>query len=138
MELKGKIACEISRAEELAFNGECFSGVFKEANVEELVSLLSCFMWRLLMEISRVFGGRNGGREEVLQHLIVAAKSKGETQLEAKLEEAVSKSKRDIVFAASLYLLWPFCLFLAACYYLHQRSQEFCLYHHSFVFLMIL
>lgn len=42
--------------------------------------------------------------EEVLQQLILAAKSIGEVQLEAKLEEAVTKIKRDIVFAASLYV----------------------------------
>ncbi|KAG2262183.1 hypothetical protein Bca52824_069262 [Brassica carinata] len=144
----------------------------KEAKVEELVSLLSCFVWRgrlpdaakpkeldllfiqlqdtarrvaerhlackvdidvesfvhsfrrdimeavyawakgskfyEIMEITRVFEGsliRAIRRmEEVLQQLIVAAKSIGETQHEAKLEEAVSKIKRDIVFAASLYL----------------------------------
>ena len=61
-----------------------------------------------IMEIARVFEGsliRAIRRmEEVLQQLIVAAKSIGETELEGKLEEAVSKIKRDIVFAASLYL----------------------------------
>jgi len=43
-------------------------------------------------------------REEILQQLIVASKSIGETKLEAKLEEAVSKIKRLIIFSASLYL----------------------------------
>nr|KYP65058.1 Superkiller viralicidic activity 2-like 2 [Cajanus cajan] len=61
-----------------------------------------------IMEITQVFEGsliRAIRRlEEVLQQLIEAAKSIGETQLEAKFEEAVSKIKRDIVFAASLYL----------------------------------
>ncbi|KAL0888991.1 hypothetical protein Bca101_012974 [Brassica carinata] len=162
----------ISSAEELTLTELMFSGVFKEAKVEELVSLLSCFVWRgrlpdaakpkeldllfiqlqdtarrvaerhlackvdidvesfvhsfrrdimeavyawakgskfyEIMEITRVFEGsliRAIRRmEEVLQQLIVAAKSIGETQHEAKLEEAVSKIKRDIVFAASLYL----------------------------------
>lgn len=173
VELKGKVACEISSAEELTLTELMFSGIFKDAKVEELVSLLSCFVWRErlpdaakpreeldllfiqlqdtarrvaevqldckveidvesfvqsfrpdimeavyawakgskfyeVMEIARVFEGsliRAIRRmEEVLQQLIVAAKSIGETQLEAKLEEAVSKIKRDIVFAASLYL----------------------------------
>ncbi|CAA7047412.1 unnamed protein product [Microthlaspi erraticum] len=173
VELKGKVACEISSAEELTLTELMFSGVFKEAKVEELVSLLSCFVWRErlpdapkpreeldmlfiqlqdtarrvaevqldckveidvesfvhsfrpdimeavyawakgskfyeIMEIARVFEGsliRAIRRmEEVLQQLIVAAKSIGEIQLEAKLEEAVTKIKRDIVFAASLYL----------------------------------
>lgn len=61
-----------------------------------------------IMEITPVFEGsliRAIRRlEEVLQQLILAAKSIGETELEAKFEEAVSKIKRDIVFAASLYL----------------------------------
>lgn len=61
-----------------------------------------------IMEITQVFEGsliRAIRRlEEVLQQLIQAAKSVGETELEAKFEEAVSKIKRDIVFAASLYL----------------------------------
>lgn len=46
VELKGKVACEISSAEELTLTELMFSGVFKEAKVEELVSLLSCFVWR--------------------------------------------------------------------------------------------
>lgn len=61
-----------------------------------------------IMEITQVFEGsliRAIRRlEEVLQQLIEAAKSIGETQLEAKFQEAVTKIKRDIVFAASLYL----------------------------------
>ena len=61
-----------------------------------------------IMEITEVFEGsliRAFRRlEEVLQQLIAAAKSIGETDLEAKFEEAVVKIKRDIVFAASLYL----------------------------------
>lgn len=46
VELKGKVACEISSAEELTLTELMFSGIFKEAKVEELVSLLSCFVWR--------------------------------------------------------------------------------------------
>ncbi|KAK9169692.1 hypothetical protein Syun_001832 [Stephania yunnanensis] len=61
-----------------------------------------------IMEITQVFEGsliRAIRRlEEILQQLIQAAKSIGDTQLESKFEEAVSKIKRDIVFAASLYL----------------------------------
>lgn len=61
-----------------------------------------------IMEITQVFEGsliRAIRRlEEVLQQLIKAAKSIGETELESKFESAVSKIKRDIVFAASLYL----------------------------------
>ncbi|XP_004489138.1 DExH-box ATP-dependent RNA helicase DExH9 [Cicer arietinum] len=173
VDLKGKVACEISSADELTLTELMFNGVFKDIKVEEMVSLLSCFVWREkiqdaakpreeldllhaqlqdtarrvaqlqleckvqidvesfvksyrpdimeavyawakgskfyeIMEITKVFEGsliRAIRRlEEVLQQLIEAAKSIGETELEAKFEEAVSKIKRDIVFAASLYL----------------------------------
>ncbi|XP_061367617.1 DExH-box ATP-dependent RNA helicase DExH9 [Gastrolobium bilobum] len=173
VELKGKVACEISSADELTLTELMFNGVLKDIKVEEMVSLLSCFVWQEkihdaakpreeldllfaqlqdtarrvaqlqleckvqidiesfvksfrpdimeavyawakgskfyeIMEITQVFEGsliRAIRRlEEVLQQLIEAAKSIGETQLEAKFEEAVSKIKRDIVFAASLYL----------------------------------
>ncbi|XP_031394720.1 DExH-box ATP-dependent RNA helicase DExH9 [Punica granatum] len=173
VELKGKVACEISSADELTLTELMFNGVLKDVKVEEMVALLSCLVWQEklkdaakpreelelllsqlqdtarrvakvqleckvqidvenfvnsfrpdimeavyawakgskfyeIMEITQVFEGsliRAIRRlEEVLQQLIVAAKSIGETELEAKFEEAVSKIKRDIVFAASLYL----------------------------------
>ncbi|KAJ4846922.1 ATP-dependent RNA helicase mtr4 [Turnera subulata] len=173
VELKGKVACEISSADELTLTELMFNGVLKDIKVEEMVSLLSCFVWQEklqdaakpreeldllfmqlqdtarrvaklqleckvqidvekfvssfrpdimeavyawargskfyeIMEITQVFEGsliRAIRRlEEVLQQLIQAAKSIGETEMEAKFEEAVSKIKRDIVFAASLYL----------------------------------
>ncbi|XP_076946551.1 DExH-box ATP-dependent RNA helicase DExH9-like isoform X2 [Bidens hawaiensis] len=173
VELKGKVACEISSADELVLTELMFNGVFKDIKVEEMVSLLSCFVWQEklqdaqkpreelnmlftqlqdtarrvakvqleckveidvesfvnsfrpdimeavyswakgskfyeIMEVTQVFEGSliRGIRrmEEVLQQLILAAKSIGEVELEAKFEDAVSKIKRDIVFAASLYL----------------------------------
>ncbi|KAI3903958.1 hypothetical protein MKX01_004026 [Papaver californicum] len=173
VELKGKVACEITSADELTLTELMFNGVLKDATVEEMISLLSCFVWQEkiqdaqkpregldllftqlqetakrvatvqldnrvpvdvegfvnsfrsdimevvyawakgskfyeIMEITQVFEGsliRAIRRlEEVLQQLTEAAKSIGETQLEAKFQEAVTKIKRDIVFAASLYL----------------------------------
>ncbi|XP_064952831.1 DExH-box ATP-dependent RNA helicase DExH9-like isoform X1 [Musa acuminata AAA Group] len=173
VELKGKVACEISSADELTLTELMFSGILKDANLEEMVALLSCFVWQeklqdapkpregldllysqlqeiarrvanvqleckiqidvenfvnafrpdimeavyswakgskfyQIMEVAQVFEGsliRAIKRlEEVLQQLILAAKSIGEIELESKFEEAVTKIKRDIVFAASLYL----------------------------------
>lgn len=46
VELKGKVACEISSADELTLTELMFNGVFKEIKVEEMVSLLSCFVWQ--------------------------------------------------------------------------------------------
>ncbi|KAL3651514.1 Exosome RNA helicase MTR4 [Castilleja foliolosa] len=173
VELKGKVACEISSADELTLTELMFNGVLKDVNVEQMISLLSCCVWQEklkeaqkpreeldllftqlqdtarkvakvqleckvqidvenfvssfrpdvmeavyawargskfyeIMKMTPVFEGsliRAIRRlEEVLQQLIEAAKSIGETDLEAKFEEAVNKIKRDIVFAASLYL----------------------------------
>lgn len=173
VELKGKVACEISSADELTLTELMFNGVFKDVKVEEMVAILSCFVWQEklqnaqkpreeldllfnqlqdtarrvakvqleckvqidverfvssfrpdimeavyawakgskfyeIMEITQVFEGsliRAIRRmEEILQQLIQAAKSIGEIDLELKFEDAVSKIKRDIVFAASLYL----------------------------------
>jgi len=42
--------------------------------------------------------------EEILRQLIQASKSIGNTDLENKFSESVKIVKRDIVFAASLYL----------------------------------
>jgi len=42
--------------------------------------------------------------EELLRELTVSAKSIGNTTLESKFTEGITKIKRDIVFAASLYL----------------------------------
>ncbi|KAL8541877.1 hypothetical protein ACS0TY_002938 [Phlomoides rotata] len=173
VQIKGKVACEISSADELTLTELMFNGVLKDIKVEEMVSLLSCFVWQEklqeaqkprdelellltqlqdtarkvakvqleckvqidvdnfvssfrpdimeavyawakgskfyeILEMTPVFEGsliRAIRRlEEVLQQLIQAAQSIGDTDLEAKFEDAVTKIKRDIVFAASLYL----------------------------------
>ncbi|EPS69767.1 hypothetical protein M569_04995 [Genlisea aurea] len=173
VELKGKVACEISSADELTLTELVFNGVLSGIPSEEMVSLLSCFVWREklhearkprdeldslfaqlqdvarrvakvqleckvqidvegfvdsfrpdimeaayawakgskfceIMEMIPVFEGsliRAIRRlEEVLRQLTEAARSIGEAELEEKCQEAVVKIKRDIVFAASLYL----------------------------------
>lgn len=42
--------------------------------------------------------------EELLRQMVVASKSIGNAHLEEKFSEGIAKIKRDIVFAASLYL----------------------------------
>lgn len=41
-----KIACEISSADELTLTELMLNGTFGKIEVEELVSLLSCFVWQ--------------------------------------------------------------------------------------------
>lgn len=87
---------------------ENFVNSFRPDIMEAVYSWAKGSKFYEIMEITPVFEGsliRSIRRlEEVLQQLILASKSIGETQLESKFEEAVSKIKRDIVFAASLYL----------------------------------
>ena len=87
---------------------ESFVSSFRPDIMEAVYAWAKGSKFYEIMEITQVFEGsliRAIRRlEEILQQLIQAAKSIGETELESKFEEAVSKIKRDIVFAASLYL----------------------------------
>ena len=47
--------------------------------------------------------------EEFIRQMCLAAKVIGDTALEGKFVEAIAKIKRDIIFAASLYL-WNLCV----------------------------
>lgn len=46
VEVKGQVACEISSADELTLTELMFSGLFQNISVEEMVALLSCFVWQ--------------------------------------------------------------------------------------------
>lgn len=46
VELKGKVACEISTADELTLTELMFTGILKDVNLEEMVALLSCLVWQ--------------------------------------------------------------------------------------------
>ena len=46
--------------------------------------------------------------EELLRQMVQASKNIGNTELENKFSEAIKLLKRDIVFAASLYLWYVF------------------------------
>ncbi|CAM6129641.1 unnamed protein product [Calypogeia fissa] len=173
VEMKGRVACEISSADELILTELIFAGSFKELSVEQIVALVSCFVWQekgknkmklqedlagpfsQLQDVARrvgkvqldckmqidveqyvssfrpeiievAYAWAKGAKfseilkltdvfegslvrafkrlEEVLQQLLVASKAIGAQELEVKFEEAIVKIKRDIVFAASLYL----------------------------------
>lgn len=173
IELKGRIACELSSADELLLTELIFNGVFNALTSSQSAALVSCFVCdenstqssatgeelrgvlRQLQEYARriakvsieakmdldednyvgkfkctlmdvvhswskgasfleickmtdVFEGsiiRCMRRlEEVLRQLCQAAKNIGNTDLENKFSEAIKLLKRDIVFAASLYM----------------------------------
>lgn len=46
IELKGRVACEISSGDELLLTELIFNGAFNDLTVEQLVALLSCFVFQ--------------------------------------------------------------------------------------------
>ncbi|EDV98757.1 exosome RNA helicase MTR4 [Drosophila grimshawi] len=173
IEFKGRVACELSSADELLITEMIFNGVFNELSAPQAVALLSCFVCdeksseapksatelsgplRALQNLARriakvstecklnldednyvekfkpflmdvvlawckgstflsvckmtdIFEGsiiRCMRRlEELLRQLCQASKTIGNTDLENKFSEGIRLIKRDIVFAASLYL----------------------------------
>jgi len=66
------------------------------ASFAKVCSMTSIFEGNIIRHIRRL--------EELLRQMSCAAKAIGNTALEAKFNEGIAKIKRDIVFAASLYL----------------------------------
>ncbi|CAL1528127.1 unnamed protein product [Lymnaea stagnalis] len=174
IELKGRVACEISSGDELLLTELLFNGVFNELTPQQACALISCFVFqekasetpklgeelagplRIMQDTARriariskeakleldeevyvdsfrphlmdvvnawcngstfanickmtdVFEGSSIIRamrrlEETLRQMVQAAKAIGNTELENKFSEGIRQIKRDIVFAASLYL----------------------------------
>ncbi|OCU02521.1 exosome RNA helicase MTR4 isoform X1 [Xenopus laevis] len=173
IEMKGRVACEISSADELLLTEMMFNGLFNDLTAEQATALLSCFVFqenssempklteqlagplRQMQETARriakvsaeaklevdeelylgsfksnlmdvLYTWSNGATfaqickmtdvfegsiircmrrlEELLRQMCQAAKAIGNTELENKFAEGITKIKRDIVFAASLYL----------------------------------
>ncbi|XP_026886297.2 exosome RNA helicase MTR4 [Electrophorus electricus] len=173
IEMKGRVACEISSADELLLTEMMFNGLFNDLTAEQATALLSCFVFqenasempklteqlagplRQMQECAKrigkvsaeaklevdeenylnqfrphlmdvVYTWANGASfsqickmtdvfegsiircmrrlEELLRQMCQAAKAIGNTELENKFALGITKIKRDIVFAASLYL----------------------------------
>ncbi|XP_013393538.1 exosome RNA helicase MTR4 [Lingula anatina] len=173
IEMKGRVACEISSADELLLTELLFNGSFNELTAAQVASLLSCLVFqenssempkltdeltgplrqmqdgaRRIAKVSNeakltldeeeyvgsikpqmmdvVHAWCNGNSfaqickmtdvfegsiircmrrlEELLRQMCQAAKAIGNTELENKFADGIKSIKRDIVFAASLYL----------------------------------
>ena len=46
VELKGRVACEVSTADELVMTELIFSNTFQELSPEQAAALVSCFVWQ--------------------------------------------------------------------------------------------
>eukprot|EP00850_Spirogloea_muscicola_P021605 SM000255S08784 [mRNA] locus=s255:18675:24924:- [translate_table: standard] len=173
VQLKGRVACELTTADELTMTELIFGGVFQDLPPESAAALASCFVWqekvanaprpreeleqplRQLRDVARrvgkvqeeckmvldveeyvagfrqdimeiVYQWCRGAKfadilrlsdifegsliralrrlEELLRQLVAACASIGEAGLEDKFRTSIELMKRDIVFAASLYL----------------------------------
>lgn len=173
IEFKGRVACELSSADELLMTEMIFNGTFNTLTTPQAVALLSCFVCdekssetpaateelsgplRQMQELARriakvsiecklemdeekyvesfkpylmdvVLAWCKGATfsqickmteiyegsiircmrrlEELLRQMVQASKTIGNTDLENKFSEGIRLLKRDIVFAASLYL----------------------------------
>eukprot|EP00111_Clytia_hemisphaerica_P011285 TCONS_00033042-protein len=173
IELKGRVACEISSADELLLTEMIFNGVFNDLTADQITAIMSCFVFqekgeempklseelagplRQMQEAARriakvseeakmeinideyvesfkvqmmdvVFAWSTGSTfadickmtdvfegsvircmrrlDELLRQMCMAAKAIGSTELENKFADGITRIKRDIVFAASLYL----------------------------------
>ena len=173
IEVKGRIACELSSADELLLTEMIFDGLFNDLTAAQSAAVLSCFVFdekstemprlsetltgplrkmqemaRRIAKVSRdckldvdeeayvesfkpfmmdvVHEWCNGASfaqlckmtdvfegsiircmrrlEELLRQMVQAAKNIGNADLENKFAEAIKLLKRDIIFAASLYL----------------------------------
>lgn len=173
MEIKGRVACEISSADELLITEMIFNNLFNDLNCHQATALLGCLVFqeksnempnlteelsgplRQMQDIARriarvtkdaklgmdedkyiesfkphlmdvIYSWSKGASfaqvckmtdvfegsiircmrrlEELLRQMVQASKCIGNTELENKFSEAIKLIKRDIVFAASLYL----------------------------------
>lgn len=173
IEIKGRVACEITSGDELLITEMLFNGLFNNLNPNQIASLLSCFVFeekaeqlpklteelseplRQMQELAKrisnvsrdakleidevayiesfkphlmdvVYAWSKGSSfaqlckmtdvfegsiircmrrlEELIRQMVQAAHVIGNTDLENRFNEADKAIKRDIVFAASLYL----------------------------------
>ncbi|XP_037957460.1 exosome RNA helicase MTR4 isoform X2 [Teleopsis dalmanni] len=173
IEFKGRVACELSAADELLLTELMFNGVFNDLTSFQIAAMLSCFVCdekssetpkltmelaeplRIMQDLARriakisrecklpldedeylekfkptlmdvIYNWCKGAAfasickqtdvfegsiircmrrlEELLRQMNQAAKTIGNTELENKFSDGVKLLKRDIVFAASLYL----------------------------------
>ncbi|KAK4337313.1 hypothetical protein RND71_043599 [Anisodus tanguticus] len=173
IEIKGRVACEITSGDELLITEMLFNGLFNDLNPNQIAALLSCFVFeekaeqvpkltdelqnplkqmqelaKRIADVSKeakleideteyiesfkphlmdvVYAWSKGSSfaqlckmtdvfegsiircmrrlEELIRQMVQAAKVIGNIELENKFNEADKAIKRDIVFAASLYL----------------------------------
>jgi ATP-dependent RNA helicase DOB1 len=103
IELKGRVACEISSADELVLTELIFTGVLNDLAVEQIVPLMSCFVFEEKTDSAQRLADELAGPLRSLQDAArkIATISQ-ECKLPMEVEEYVEKFKphiMDIVYA---------------------------------------
>ena len=85
VELKGRVACEVSTADELVMTELIFSNTFQELTPEQAAALVSCFVWQ-----EKTKEGPSRLREQLaapLAQLRDVARRVAKVQLECKVRK---------------------------------------------------
>ncbi|KAG0174677.1 ATP-dependent RNA helicase mtr4 [Apophysomyces sp. BC1034] len=103
VEMKGRVACEISTGDELLLTEMIFQGVFNDLTVEQSVALLSCFVFDEKVEQNARLQDELSGPLRLMQETARRiAKVSQECKMNIDEEEYVQKFKpqlMDVVFA---------------------------------------
>ena len=123
MEVKGKVACEISSADELTLTELMFSGTLKDATVEQMVALLSCFVWQEKLQDAPK------PREELdllFYQLQETARRVANLQLECKVINTTKSSYQMPVLVFFFSFFWKdmWACSAAYMYILNQGSEK--------------
>ncbi|GIY08832.1 exosome RNA helicase MTR4 [Caerostris darwini] len=105
IEIKGRVACEISSADELLLTEMIFNGAFNDLNVHQTIALLSCFVFQekstALPKLTEELSGPLRLMQETARRI---AKVSKESRLELDLEQYVDSFKphlMDVVYSWS-------------------------------------
>lgn len=85
VELKGRVACEISSADELVLTELMFGGIFNESTVDQVVALLSCLVWQEKLKSMAKLPEELAG---IYSQLREVARRVGKVQVECKVAHA--------------------------------------------------
>ncbi|KAI7863459.1 rRNA-processing arch domain-containing protein [Spinellus fusiger] len=103
VEMKGRVACEISTGDELLLTEMIFQGVFNDLSVEQAVALLSCFVFDEKVDQQTRLQDELSGPLRLMQETARRiAKVSKECKMNIDEEEYVQKFKpqlMDVVFA---------------------------------------
>jgi len=88
VQTKGRVACELASVDELVTAELIFNGTFKELDVEMLVALVSCLVWR---EKSRDTPKLSEETAEVYSRLKDVARKVGKQMVECKMHVDVEE-----------------------------------------------